>query len=339
MAATQEKSLSQFPTAAQILLTTLLFGSVVDATSSSGYDSVKILVSDLAEAILGDFAYTQDLATDAKTIFGAINSIRVLSGTATPNDADGANGQIYVKYASADYSVVALYVKLNNAWREISTGGGGGGASVQMGTTAPSDASGSDGDLYVQYDATTYAFVELFVKINGSWRKSPYSRVVSLTQAQYDLITPDPTTLYIITDAQSSYQTKSDNSLATTNKTIVGAINEVNEKIGTNTAITPSSVHSSISNDQSVFSIKGNILFYSLTFKVSSLAAWSDMFTFNNLTIDATDSPFVPIISTDSSSRFRFFNDNGVLKLQNGTALSSSDFYVASGMIFVNRTN
>lgn len=228
MAATQEKSLSQFPTAAQILLTTLLFGSVVDATSSSGYDSVKILVSDLAEAILGDFAYTQDLETDAKTIFGAINSIRVLSGTATPNDADGANGQIYVKYASADYSVVALYVKLNNAWREISTGGGGGGASVQMGTTAPSDASGSDGDLYVQYDATTYAFVELFVKINGSWRKSPYSRVVSLTQAQYDLITPDPTTLYIITDAQSGYQTKSDNSLATTDKTVVGAINELN---------------------------------------------------------------------------------------------------------------
>ena len=227
MAATQEKSLSQFPTAAQILLTTLLFGSVVDATSTSGYDSVKILVSDLAEAILGDFAYTQDLATDAKTIFGAINSIRVLSGTATPNDADGANGQIYVKYTSGTYAVVALYVKLNNAWREISTGGGGG-ASVQMGTTAPSDASGSDGDLYVQYDATTYAFVELFVKINGSWRKSPYSRVVSLTQAQYDLITPDPTTLYIITDAQSGYQTKSDNSLATTNKTIVGAINELN---------------------------------------------------------------------------------------------------------------
>lgn len=173
MAATQEKSLSQFPTAAQILLTTLVFGSVVDATSSSGYDSVKILVSDLAEAILGDFAYTQDLATDAKTIFGAINSIRVLSGTATPNDADGANGQIYVKYASADYSVVALYVKLNDVWREISTGGGGGGASVQMGTTTPTAASGSDGDLYVQYDGTTYEVVAMFVKINGGWREIP----------------------------------------------------------------------------------------------------------------------------------------------------------------------
>lgn len=178
MAATQEKSLSQFPTATQILLTTLLFGSVVDATSTSGYDSVKILVSDLAEAILGDFAYTQDLATDAKTIFGAINSIRVLSGTATPNNAEGANGQIYVKYASADYSVVALYVKLNNAWREISTGGGGGGASVSMGTTEPTAASGSDGDLYVQYDGTTYEVVAMFVKINGAWRTIATGEVI-----------------------------------------------------------------------------------------------------------------------------------------------------------------
>ena len=97
-----------------------------------------------------------------------------------------------------------------------------------MGTTVPSDASGSNGDLYVQYDGTSYAVIEYFVKINGSWRKAPYSRVVALTQAEYDIITPDPTTLYIITDAQSSYQTKTDNSLATNNKTVVGALNELN---------------------------------------------------------------------------------------------------------------
>lgn len=208
MAATQEKSLSQFPTAAQILLTTLVFGSVVDATSSSGYDSVKILVSDLAEAILGDFAYTQDLATDTKTIFGAINSIRVLSGTATPNNDDGANGQIYVKYASGTYAVVALYVKLNDAWREISTGGGGG-ASVQMGTTTPTAASGSDGDLYVQYDGTTYEVVAMFVKINGAWREIPLGGAdyIECTQSEYDAWeqagTLDPDVMYFITDGQS----------------------------------------------------------------------------------------------------------------------------------------
>jgi hypothetical protein len=85
--------------------------------------------------------------------------------------------------------------------------GGSGGASVTLGTTTPSDASGSNGDLYVQYDGTSYAAVYAYVKINNSWRKFPYAKVVALTQAEYDLITPDPTTLYIITDAQSSYQT------------------------------------------------------------------------------------------------------------------------------------
>ena len=231
MAASEEKPLSAFPTAAQVLLTTLLFGSVVNITATSGYDSVKITASDLAEAILGDFQYTQDLETDAKTIFNAINSVRVLSGTATPAAATGANDQLYVKYTvdgnDDPDAVTGLYFKIAGDWLEISTGGGGG-AAVAMGTTEPAAASGSNGDLYIQYDATTYAFVELFVKINNSWRKSPYSRVVALTQAEYAQITPDPTTLYIITDAQSSYQTKSDNSLDTDDKTVVGAINELN---------------------------------------------------------------------------------------------------------------
>ena len=131
MAATQERRLSEFPTAANILLTTLLFGSVVDTTSTSGYDSVKILTSDLANAILGDFAYTQDLQTNNKTIFGAINELRVLSGSATPDNAIGTNNQLYIKYNASDYSVVGLYVKLNNAWREISTGGGGGNTEIE----------------------------------------------------------------------------------------------------------------------------------------------------------------------------------------------------------------
>ena len=113
---------------------------------------------------------------------------------------------------------------------------GSGGASVTLGTSAPLDASGENGDLYVQYEALTYKVVEYFVKINNSWRKSPYSRVVALTQAEYDLITPDTTTLYIITDAQSSYQTKQDSNLQTTADTIVGAINELLSEVGDNSS-------------------------------------------------------------------------------------------------------
>lgn len=229
MPASEERSISEFPSALNILATTLLLVSTYDS-GNDAYDSEKVTAVDLASAILGDFEYTQDLATNVKTIFGAINSIMVLSGTTVPSSDIGSNGQLYFKYSSSGGTdtVDAMYFKINNAWVEVSTGGGGGGASVTLGTTVPSDASGSNGDLYVQYDGTTYAVIEYFVKINGSWRKAPYSRVVALTQAEYDLITPDPTTLYIITDAQSSYQTKTDNSLATTDKTVVGAINELN---------------------------------------------------------------------------------------------------------------
>lgn len=229
MPASEERSLHEFPSAMSILATTLLWVSTVAPSSTSGYDSEKTTAIDLASAILGDFEYTQDLATNVKTIFGAINSIMVLSGTTVPSSAIGSNGQLYVKYTTSGGvdTVDGLYWKINNAWVEISTGGGGGGATVTLGTTVPSDASGSNGDLYVQYDGTSYAVIEYFVKINGSWRKAPYSRVVALTQAEYDLITPDPTTLYIITDAQSSYQTKTDANLQTTATTVVGAINEL----------------------------------------------------------------------------------------------------------------
>lgn len=211
MPASEERSISEFPSALSILATTLLLVSTYDSGNDT-YDSEKVTAVDLASAILGDFEFTQDLATNVKTIFGAINSIMVLSGTTVPSSAIGANGQLYVKYTSSGGTdtVDGLYWKINNDWVEISTGGGGGGATVTLGTTVPSDASGSNGDLYVQYDGTTYAVIEYFVKINGSWRKAPYSRVVALTQAEYDLITPDPSTLYIITDAQSSYALKSD---------------------------------------------------------------------------------------------------------------------------------
>lgn len=46
----------------------------------------------------------------------------VLSGDTAPNNADGDNNDLYVQYDSS-YNVVALYVKLNDIWRSISTSG------------------------------------------------------------------------------------------------------------------------------------------------------------------------------------------------------------------------
>ena len=126
---TEDRALSQFPTAAAILAATLVMVSTPAPDAPSGYDTNKALAADLGRAILGDFAYTQELQTDIKTIFGAINSLRVLSGTTTPTAQEGANGQLYFKYTvdsqTQEEEITNLYWKRNGAWLEVQLGGGG----------------------------------------------------------------------------------------------------------------------------------------------------------------------------------------------------------------------
>ena len=227
----------------------------VNAQAESGRSSAKIAFNAFGNWMAGQgqspLQYN-GLNTDSDTLIGAINELLVYvlniaheyDPTATYNVGD------YCIYQGVLYKCTTA-IAVAEAWNSdhwtsaliVDEFGTGGGASVTLGTTVPSDASGENGDLYVQYDSSTYAVVEYFVKINNSWRKSPYSRVVALTQSEYSQITPDSTTLYIITDAQSSYQTKTDNGLDTDATTIVGGINEVHDSIGadvydTNTSYT-----------------------------------------------------------------------------------------------------
>lgn len=332
MPASEERSIHEFPSAMSILATTLFLVSTVSSGSTSGYDSEKTTAGDLALAILGDFEFTQDLFTNVKTIFGAINSIMCLYGNTVPSSSQGTDGQFYVKYTSSGGvdTVDGLYWKINNAWVEISTGGGGGGATVTLGTTVPSDASGSNGDLYVQYDGTSYAVIEYFVKINNSWRKSPYSRVVALTQAEYDLITPDTSTLYIITDAQSSYQTKQDSNLQTTADTIVGAINELNAKT-TNEDIAFTVASGSITDVQIKAVRYGNIVMLTGYFRTT--ASISDSTTL----FSGMANPITP--TGDNNLYFNLFNEtDGTLqrfRINSPYADMKNQGALASGKTFV----
>lgn len=216
----------------------------VNTQAESGRSSAKVAFNALGNWIAGQgqspLQYN-GLNTDSDTLIGAINELLVYvlniadkyDPTATYNVGE------FCLYQGVLYKCTTA-ITVAEAWNSshwtstliVDEFGTGGGASVTLGTAVPSDASGENGDLYVQYDSSTYAVVEYFVKINNSWRKAPYSKVVALTQSEYSQITPDPTTLYIITDAQSSYQTKTDNGLDTDAITIVGGINEVHDSIG-----------------------------------------------------------------------------------------------------------
>lgn len=251
------------------------------------YVTRKASVNAIESQMLGVDEYTTELDTENHTIFGSINEVL----TYAKNIAEEYDST--ETYAVGDFCTYegVLYkcivaITVAEAWNSshwdstliVEEFGSGGGASVTLGTTTPSDASGSNGDLYVQYDGTSYAAVFAYVKINNAWRKFPYAKVVALTRAEYTRITPDSQTLYIITDEQSSYvkksmiaseydstatyavgdeciyndvvyscktaitvaeawnashwsattlQPKTDNTLATTDKTVVGAINEL----------------------------------------------------------------------------------------------------------------
>ena len=193
-----------------------IFATAEEAGGGS-FASTKVNAANIGNYLVGALQYA-GINTEDKTVEGALNELLTYASniaeeydsTATYDEGD------FVIYEGVLYKCTTA-ISTPEAWTPahwtstlVVDNFGSGGASVTLGTSAPLDASGENGDLYVQYEALTYKVVEYFVKINNSWRKSPYSRVVALTQAEYDLITPDPTTLYIITDAQSSYATKAE---------------------------------------------------------------------------------------------------------------------------------
>lgn len=211
-----------------------IFATAEEAGGGS-YASTKVNAANVGNYLVGALQYA-GINTEDKTVEGALNELLVYASniaeeydsTATYDEGDFVICEGVLYKCTTAISTPEEWTPAHWTSTLVVDNFGSGGASVTLGTSAPLDASGENGDLYVQYEALTYAVIEYFVKINNSWRKSPYSRVVALTQAEYDLITPDPTTLYIITDAQSSYQTKQDANLQTTADTIVGAINELN---------------------------------------------------------------------------------------------------------------
>lgn len=188
-----------------------IFATAEEAGGGS-FASTKVNAANVGNYLVGALQYA-GINTEDKTVEGALNELLTYASNIAEEYDSTATYDIddFVIHSGVLYKCTTA-ISTPEAWTSahwtstlIVDNFGAGGASVTLGTTVPSDSSGENGDLYVQYDSVTYAVIEYFVKINGSWRKSPYSRVVALTQAEYNLITPDPTTLYIITDAQSSY--------------------------------------------------------------------------------------------------------------------------------------
>lgn len=121
----------------------------------------KAVITALAVKIAEGITFS-NLLTEAKTLVGAINEVSqgggaaILIGTSDPSSSQGSNGNLYIQYTEgtggADDTVDALYVKLDGAWCEISTGGGTGSTTL-AGLTDVSLSSPADKEV-LEYDGT-----------------------------------------------------------------------------------------------------------------------------------------------------------------------------------------
>lgn len=172
-----------------------------DQSSETGYSSVSATVVMLATKMLKNIQFASDLDTTDKTIIGAINEIlagggggsaSILYGTSAPTSSQGENGNLYVQYTAgtggADDTVDALFVKLDDAWCEISTGGGGGASSAD-------EVSFDDTDVAFEADDVQEAFENIIKYL--TW--SEYQQLSSAEK--------NNGTAYFITDVNGDGQT------------------------------------------------------------------------------------------------------------------------------------
>lgn len=138
--ANQDVKVSALNSVSTLSTDDLSLETVVDELSATGYTSKKIKEGDKAAQYLESFTFS-NLNTAAKTIVGAINEAyaggggggaSIILGTTAPTSAQGSDGDLYVQYTSGTPNVVdALFVKINGAWSEIATGGGGGSGTAE----------------------------------------------------------------------------------------------------------------------------------------------------------------------------------------------------------------
>lgn len=185
MPAVEDRPISEFPRATEVLSTALLEISNPDGLGA--YDTVSAVLTEVGRAILA-VAYTQQLGN--VSVFDAIKNCRVLSGTATPTSQDGADGQFYVKYQTVSDvdSVVAMYFKLNGEWLEISLGGGSGASWTDVtGTLTAGSTSITLSDASISSSSTIDIYTDTYGVNPTSVTVSAGSVVLTFEAQQSDV--------------------------------------------------------------------------------------------------------------------------------------------------------
>lgn len=321
--AVEDRSLSEFPRALQVAEQALVMISNPDGLG--GYDTNGAVLTEVGKAILS-VMYTQQLGN--VSVFDAIKNTRVLSGTATPASNVGADGQLYVKYETVSNvdNVVGMYFKKDGAWLEISLGGGGGSSYVEL-TQAEYDAMEQAGTL----DPTVMYFIT-DGQSGGSSTLAGLSDVNLTNPADGQLLRYNGTSGKW---ENAGIDSLGSTSLDTTDKTIVGAINELN----TLSAVSFSSNTKLTSNGINVLKYGKFILFVGV-FRGTTLNANETIFQLNNVNIvSALTTVFIPIngnFSTNYVGYLKAENSGTGIKIYTDVALDNASLLFVNGIIPIN---
>ena len=128
------------------------------------------------------FLLTQDLGQ------GQFDSLNVQASLLATWLASQVQFPLLLTYTTATTLIGAI-----NEIAQSGGGGGGGGSTVYLGTSAPSSATGSNADLYVQYTVGTPNTVDaLYVKIAGAWSEISTGGGASSLSALSDVVLSSP---------------------------------------------------------------------------------------------------------------------------------------------------
>lgn len=143
----------------------------------------KVGITQLGTEIAEDMTFS-NLQTTSKMLVGAINELLslgspIIIGTTAPTSSQGANGNIYIQYTAgtggADDEVDGIFVKINGAWCEIQTGGGGAGGHTIV------DNAGTD-----LAQRTNLQFLGAYSEDNSTDDTTEVNVVRSMTKAEFN---------------------------------------------------------------------------------------------------------------------------------------------------------
>lgn len=136
-------------------------------TTSGGSSTITGITSSSGNST--SLAASQSMVSAKQDTLTAGTNITISNNTISATDTNTLSDLTDTAISSLADGQVLKYNATSGKWVN---GTGGGGAEVILGTTAPTAAQGSNGNLYIQYDDTNNNTVtHEYVKISGAWEE------------------------------------------------------------------------------------------------------------------------------------------------------------------------